>query len=72
MRARSLRWMARASVAFNSLVLVYFGIGAVVEFLADAGAGLAAHGSWLWSAFYPGWAVYIIGLILMATVTMVS
>ena len=72
MRIRSLHWMARASVVFNSLVLTYVGIGAVVEFLANAGAGQVGHNSWLWVAFHPGLAVHIIGLILMAIVTIVS
>ena len=72
MRVRSLRWMARASVVVSSLVLVYLGIGAVVEFLANAGTGLVRRDSWLWAATHPGLAVYIVALILMAIVTIVS
>ncbi|HEX5155717.1 MAG TPA: hypothetical protein VFW17_00750 [Ktedonobacterales bacterium] len=72
MRVRSLRWMAQASVVFSCLVLVYFGIGAVIEFLANAGAALVGHDSWLWVAFHPGLAVYITGLLLMAIVAIVS
>lgn len=72
MRVRSLRWMTRASVVFSSLVLVYLGIGAVVEFLANAGTGLVRRDSWLWAAAHPGLAVYIIGLLLMGIVAIVS
>ena len=72
MRVSSLRWMARASVMCSCLVVAYLGVGAVVEILANTGVGLAAHDSWLWAAFHPGLAVYIIGLILMAIAAVVS
>lgn len=72
MRVHSLRWIARASVVFSGLVFVYLGIGAVIEFLANAGTGLVKRDSWLWAAAHPGLAAYIIGLILMAIVTIAS
>jgi hypothetical protein len=72
MSIRLLRWMSRAWIVVNGLVIAFTLAGAVIEIFA--GIGLTARNTTLWAVLHPhpGLVVWLAVLALLTSVDILS